>query len=80
MWQYLDWPRWRIKNYQKAPEISSTSSAENQSEVDDSKEEQAIAAKEEWFDKHKKSKLKSSSVCVKETTESIVWEPQAKRS
>ena len=45
-------------------EISSTSS-ENESEVDDSKEDQAKAAKEEWFDKHKKSTRKRSSLCLR---------------
>ena len=63
----------------KKTETSSTSS-ENESEVDDSKEDQAKAAKEEWFDKHKKSKRKRSSLYLNETVEPIVLEPQAKRS
>ena len=63
----------------KKTEISSTSS-ENESEVDDSKEDQAKAAKEEWFDKHKKSKRKRSSLYLNETIESIVLESRAKRS
>ena len=61
----------------KKTEISSTSS-ENESEVDGSKEEQAKAAKEEWFDKHKKSKRKRSSLYLNGTIEPIVLEPQAK--
>ena len=63
----------------KQTKIPSTSS-ENESEVDDSKEDQAKAAKEEWFDKHKKSKRKRSSLYLNETIESIVLEPRAKRS
>ena len=62
----------------KKTETSSTSS-ENESEVDDSKEDQAKAAKKEWFDKHKKSKRKRSSLYLNETIEPIVLEPQAKR-
>ena len=41
---------------------------------------QAKAAKEEWFDKHKKSKRKCSSLYLNETIEPIVLESQAKRS
>ena len=63
----------------KQTKISNTSS-ENESEVDDSKEDQAKAAKEEWFDKHKKSKEKRSSLYLNETIEPIVLEPRAKRS
>ena len=63
----------------KKTEISSTSS-ENEREVDDSKEDQAKAAKEECFDKHKKSKRKCSSLYLNETIEPIVLESQAKRS
>ena len=63
----------------KKTEISGTSS-ENESEVDYNKEDQAKAAKEEWFDKHKKSKRKRSSLYLNETIEPIVLEPQAKRS
>ena len=48
----------------KKPEISSTSS-ENESDVDDSKEEQVKAVKEEWFDKRKKSKRKHFSLFLK---------------
>ena len=48
----------------KKPEISSTSS-ENESDVDDSKEEQVKAVKEEWFDKRKKSKRKNFSLFFK---------------
>ena len=63
----------------KQTKIPSTSS-ENESELDDSKEDQAKAAKEEWFDKHKKSKRKRSSLYLNETIVSIVLEPRAKRS
>ena len=63
----------------KQTKIPSTSS-ENESEVDDSKEDQAKAAKEEWFDKHKKAKRKRSSLYLNETIDSIALEPRAKRS
>ena len=46
MLEYVNWPRRRIQNYKRTPEISSTSS-ENESKVDDSKVEQAKPAKEE---------------------------------
>ena len=55
MWYYVDWPRWSIEIAEKT-EISS----ENESEVDDIKEEKAKAAEEKLFHKHKKSKPKSS--------------------
>ena len=77
MSEYVEWPRQRTKNYQENLEISSTSS-ENESEVDDSKEEQAKAAKEKWFDKHEKSKRKRSSLLLNEIIEPIVLRPQLK--
>ena len=79
MSEYVDWPRQRTKNYQENLEISSTSS-KNESEVDDSKGEQAKAAKEEWCDKQNKSKRKRSSFYLNKTLEPIVLEPQAKIS
>ena len=78
MSEYVDWATQRIKNYQKN-EASSTSS-ENESDVDDIKEEQAKAAKEKWFDKHKKLKRKRYSLYLNETKEPIVLKPQAKTS
>ena len=62
----------------KKTEISSTSS-KNESEVDDSKEDQAKAVKEEWFDKHKKLKRKHSSLYLIEAIQPILLEHQAKR-
>ena len=58
-------------------EISGASS-ENESEVDYNDEEQAKEAKEEWFEKHSKSKQKRSSLYLNETIELIVLEPLAK--
>ena len=78
MSEYVDWARRRITNHKKN-EILSTSN-ENERELDDSKEEQAKAAKEEWFDKHKKSKRKRSSLYLNKTKEPILLEPQAKTS
>ena len=79
MLEYVDWPRQRTKNYQENLEISSTSS-ENESEVDDSKGEQSKAAKEEWCDKQNKSKRKRSSFYLNKPLEPIVLQPQAKIS
>ena len=79
MSEYVEWPRQRTKKYQENLEISSTSS-ENESEVDDSKEEQAKAAKEEWCGKQNKSKRKRSCFYLNKTLEPIVLEPQAKIS
>ena len=64
MWEYVDWPRWRFKNWNI--KILYTSS-ENESKADDIKEEKAKVAKEELFDKIQEIKTKNFPLYSKET-------------